>query len=98
MTDKSGWHSPSATDYWSYKQWVRHSDDRFFQLVKEMAVAMSDRCQEGLMGPDEFGKMVVSAAGGVMLEFLYTSGERQRPLSHEEQERLMAQWREAFKK
>lgn len=66
---------------WRYAAPVDH---RFFSLVKEMAVAMSDRCQDGLLDPESFGKTVVAAAGCVMAEYLYVSGERKRPISAEE--------------
>ena len=59
-------------------------DDRFFELVKAMSVAMADRCQDGLLGPEEFGKTVVAAAGCVMIEYLDVTGERRRPMSPEE--------------
>ena len=67
---------------WAYQQ--RAVDDRFFGLVKEMAVAMADRCQDGLLDYDAFGKTVVAAAGSVMMEYLYVTGERKRPMSPEE--------------
>lgn len=67
---------------WGYQQ--RAVDDRFFSLVKEMAVAMADRCQDGLLDHDAFGKTVVAAAGSVMMEYLYVTGERNRPMSPEE--------------
>ena len=75
-----------------------YTDDRFFQLVKEMSVAMSGRCQDGLLGPEEFGKTVVAAAGCVMTEFLYTTGERRRPLSPEEQSKEIERLVETLKK
>ncbi len=80
--------------------WKCHAyhDDRFFQLVKEMSVAMAGRCQDGLLGPEEFGKTVVAAAGCVMTEFLYTTGERRRPISPEEQSKEIARLVEAMKK
>ena len=70
-----------------YSYWhvpTKPRDERFFELVKAMSVAMADRCQDGLLDYDAFGKTVVAAAGSVMVEFLYVSGERQRPLSPEE--------------
>jgi hypothetical protein len=73
-------------------------DDRFFQLVKEMSVAMVSRCQDGLLGPEEFGKTVVAAAGCVMMEFLYANGERRRPLSPEEQAKEIERLAETLKK
>lgn len=78
--------------------WRTHHDDRFFQLVKEMSVAMANRCQDGLLGPEEFGKTVVAAAGCVMAEFLYVNGERRRPLSPEEQSKEIERLMEAMKK
>lgn len=67
---------------WGYQQ--RAVDDRFFSLVKDMAVAMADRCQDGLLDHNAFGKTVVAAAGSVMMEYLYATGERRRPMSKEE--------------
>lgn len=71
----------SAAPYWHVQQ---PRDDRFFELVKAMSVAMADRCQDGLLDHNAFGKTVVAAAGSVMVEYLYVSGERRRPLSAEE--------------
>ena len=71
---------------WQYQQ-KTNNDDRFFKLVKAMSVAMADRCQDGLLDCDVFGKTVVAAAGSVMMEFLYATGERQRPLSVEERQK-----------
>ena len=67
--------------YWHVQ---KPRDDRFFELVKAMSVAMADRCQDGLLGPEEFGKTVVAAAGSVMVEYLDVTGERRRPMSPEE--------------
>ena len=85
----------STVPYWHVQQ---RSDDRFFQLVKEMSVAMANRCQEGLLGCEEFGKTVVAAAGCVMVEFLYANGERRRPLSTEEQAKEIERLVESLKK
>lgn len=73
---------PYKTLPWGYQQ--RAVDDRFFELVKAMSVAMADRCQDGLLDYDAFGKTVVAAAGSVMTEYLYVTGERRRPMSPEE--------------
>lgn len=76
--------------YRTFSGWHYHRvDDRFFELVKAMAVAMADRCQDGLLEYDVFGKTVVAAAGSVMVEFLYASGERQRPMSAEDRATLL---------
>ena len=70
-----------------YRQ--RVVEDRFFDLVKSMSVAMADRCQDGLLDCEMFGKTVVAAAGSVMIEFLYASGERQRPMSAEDRAKFL---------
>jgi hypothetical protein len=85
----------STVPYWHVQQ---RNDDRFFQLVREMSVAMANRCQEGLLGPEEFGKTVVAVAGCVMVEFLYANGERRRPLSPEEQAKEIERLVESLKK
>lgn len=71
--------------------WGRYEvkDDRFFELVKALSVQMADRCQDGLLGPEQFAKTVVGIAGCVMVEFLYASGERMRPLPPEEQWKVL---------
>ena len=73
-----------STVPYSYWHVPKPRDDRFFELVKAMSVAMADRCQDGLLDHDAFGKTVVAAAGSVMVEYLYVSGERRRPMSPEE--------------
>jgi hypothetical protein len=80
LDDSTGF--PYRVMPWGYQQ--RAADDRFFELVKAMSVAMADRCQDGLLGPEEFGKTVVAAAGCVMIEYLDVTGERRRPMSPEE--------------
>lgn len=87
-----------STVPYSYWHVPKPRDDRFFELVKAMSVAMADRCQEGLLGPEEFGKTVVAAAGCVMVEFLYANGERRRPLSPEEQAKEIKRLMESLKK
>lgn len=71
--------------------WKRHEirDDRFFELVKLLSVQMADRCQDGLLGPEQFAKTVVAIAANVMQEFLYMTGERKRPPSQEEQRQML---------
>jgi hypothetical protein len=80
LDDSTGF--PYRVMPWGYQQ--RAADDRFFELVKAMSVAMADRCQDGLLDPEEFGKTVVAAAGSVMVEYLDVTGERRRPMSPEE--------------
>lgn len=79
--------------------WKRHElkDDRFFDLVKALSVQMADRCQDGLLNPEQFAKTVVGIAGCVMAEFLYTSGERKRPPSPEEQQKVLDEITKSFK-
>ncbi len=79
---------------------VHHAkhDDRFFQLVKEMAVAMAGRCQDGLLPPDKFAEEVVGTSAWVMLEFLIRNGERKRPLSQDEQAKEIERLMQAMKK
>ena len=73
-----------------YARRPHERDDRFFELVKAMSVAMAGRCQEGLLPPDKFAEEVVGTSAWVMSEFLIRNGERKRPLSPEEQiKRLM---------
>jgi hypothetical protein len=94
LDDSTGF--PYRVMPWGYQQ--RAADDRFFELVKAMSVAMADRCQDGLLDHDAFGKTVVAAAGSVMVEFLYVSGERQRPLSPEEVRKEINRLREEVSK
>jgi 2-methylcitrate dehydratase PrpD len=94
LDDSTGF--PYRVMPWGYQH--RAADDRFFELVKAMSVAMADRCQDGLLDHDAFGKTVVAAAGSVMVEFLYVSGERQRPLSPEEVRKEINRLREEVSK
>jgi len=80
-----------------YHSRPRGRDDRFFELVKAMAVAMAGRCQEGLLPPDKFAEEVVGTSAWVMSEFLIRNGERNRPLSAEEQAKEIKRLMESVK-
>lgn len=56
-------------DWTKHSDWstheLRHAIDweaRLWDLTSKLAVRMADRCQEGLMTPEEFGKMAHSIA------------------------------------
>lgn len=88
-------HFTSTGIHWghNWREVQLSRDDRFFELVKALAVATADRCQEGLLDESEFGKRVVAMAGCTMAEFFYATGERKRPMTADEVDRLLREFK-----
>lgn len=56
---------------------------RLWDLTSKLAVKMADRCQDGLMGPEEFGMLAYSMASWTV-SAAYHRGKPQKPATHED--------------
>jgi hypothetical protein len=62
-------------------------ESRLWQLTHDLAVRMADRCQEGLMHPEEFGKLAHAMADWTVNAAIEAA--KPKPLSAEEIARLL---------
>lgn len=62
-------------------------ESRLWSLTHDLAVRMADRCQEGLMTPEEFGKLSHTMAAWTVSEAIEAT--KPKPLTAEEIDRLL---------
>lgn len=62
-------------------------ESRLWSLTHDLAVRMADRCQEGLMTPEEFGKLARNMAAWTVSEAIEAA--KPKTLTAEEIDRLL---------
>ncbi len=62
-------------------------ESRLWSLTHDLAVRMADRCQEGLMTPEEFGKLARNVAAWTVSEAIEAT--KPKTLTAEEIDRLL---------
>lgn len=69
---------------WNHHKWPPDWESRLWELASKLAVAMCDRCQEGLMTPEEFGKLSVAMASWTVNAAVELRTPKTKPLTQED--------------